>query len=306
MTTKSANKILIIDDDSDILDFLMDLLEGKISVSFASNGAQGIELAKLHKPDMILLDVMMPEMDGFEVCKRIKEDPEIKHIPIAFLTAQNDEKAITKGLELGAIDYITKPFDPDIVAAKVENFLKTIDEMRAVATPEAQRAGPQPGQPDRRGGGGGGYAWYTNSIPFESTDSDIKPDEAQPSYNLTEKDIQSVISESDNEQSTSSPSATSSDTASCGDLPKVKWWGNASHASIIAYVNVKNSGDWPSYIQKWERQLTKLREIFARGGTVIAPKVGTRLTGPSLSKYVSDVEKRVNITRCLAEKMQGS
>lgn len=400
MTDQIANKILVVDDDNDILDFMMDLLQDEISVSFASSGVKALELAKLHKPDLILLDVMMPEMDGFEVCRRLKADPAVAHIPVVFLTAKNDQDGIAKGLKLGAIDYIVKPFDPDLVATKIQNFLKQIAATRGAAKPvtatpgtmgpvvnrredaapvvdrRAAAPGPTvdrraqgPARPDRfpdqnandaflerraqgaarpdrfpKGGprqgglslmhaliiavviavaGGGGYAWYTHSmVPDGNTDTAAK---SNTNLGLTEKDIQDVIAESYDRSSdprTSNmpggepSSLTSKDiadqmqsntimstTASCGELPKVEWWGNASHASIIAYVNTKAGGDWENYIAKWERQLTKLRGIYARGGSVIAPKVGTRLSGPLLSKYVSQVEKRVQITRCIAEKI---
>jgi len=90
----------------------------------------------------------------------------------------------------------------------------------------------------------------------------------------------------------------------CGDIPKVPWWGNASREGIIAYVNDNNDGDWDVYITKWELQLLKLQDIHARGGTGITPKLGTRLNGPALAEYISQFEKRLDVSRCLARALQ--
>jgi len=355
MAPKDANKILVVDDDSDILDFLIELLQDEISVSFASDGPKALELAKLHNPDLILLDVMMPGMDGFEVCRRLKTDPDVKHIPVVFLTAKTDIKDVHEGLELGAVDYITKPFDPEIVVTKVQNLLKQITAIRtATALKEGEQAvpasaaAPEP-VADRRalgtaredrypkngetgkgmsltqflvvalllaGAAGAGYAWYSNtadekataaSVPTTNTAARTAPAEPAPSVDPPQQGSQVVSPETSSPTPTAPQTGTSSlplssapSTDTCGDIPKVPWWGNASHGSIIAYVNNRNDGDWNAYIAKWERQLAKLQGIHSKGGTVIAPKLGTRLKGPTLGKYITQVSDRVAATRCLA------
>ena len=368
MTMNSANKILIVDDDTVILDFLIDLLQDEISVSYTSDGTKALELAKLHKPDLILLDVMMPGMDGFEVCALLKADPETQHIPIVFLTGKTDAKDIAKGLELGAIDYITKPFDPELITTKINNMLKQISATRAAAKPAdgrnsaAERTSdrraegekrpdripkaapdgtqerrahgsarpdrfPKPAENPQSGmslkqflaialvgaiAGGGGYAWYSNTTDVPASDSvstaNTKPAAPTPANNkpisqqgLTEDDMQAVIAEAHDPSQKPSQERPPVSTDSCGELPSVPWWGNATHESIIRYVYNKNNGDWDSYIAKWERQLEKLGSIHAKGGAVIAPKLGTRLTEESLGKYVDQVEARIKVTRCLAK-----
>ncbi|MFC2152245.1 response regulator, partial [Bacteroidota bacterium] len=93
-------------------------------MEFATDGNQAFSWTKKKNFDLILLDIMMPEIDGFEVCKRLKADVATKNIPIIFLTAKTDTEAIAKGLEIGAVDYVTKPFDPVELIARVETHLK--------------------------------------------------------------------------------------------------------------------------------------------------------------------------------------
>ncbi len=104
--------ILIVDDEASARETLESILEGQgYQIEFAENGAQGLEKASQITPDVILLDVMMPGMDGFEVCRRIRKDPKLAEIPILMLTALDDRKSLITGLESGADDYITKPYD---------------------------------------------------------------------------------------------------------------------------------------------------------------------------------------------------
>ncbi len=117
-------KILIIDDTIEHIKILISLLEDMYDIHFAKNGSQGMELLPAVFPDLILLDIMMPGMDGFEVCKKIKETKQWKEIPIIFISAQGADKDETEGLKLGAIDFITKPFSPAIVKARIQNHLQ--------------------------------------------------------------------------------------------------------------------------------------------------------------------------------------
>ena len=109
------HKVLIVDDETLNIEFLQTLLNEEINVIFATSGEDALSIVQANRPDMILLDIMMPGMDGYEVCKRLKGNPETKDIPVIFVTAKTGPEEEARGLELGAIDYITKPFNPEIV-----------------------------------------------------------------------------------------------------------------------------------------------------------------------------------------------
>jgi DNA-binding response OmpR family regulator len=98
-------------------------LEG-YNVLVASNGEEGLNLARQEKPDLILLDLMLPKLDGYKVCRLLKFDERYKHIPILMLTAKTQEKDKILGKETGANEYITKPFDMDELMAKIKSYLK--------------------------------------------------------------------------------------------------------------------------------------------------------------------------------------
>lgn len=116
--------ILVIDDTPINIRILSELLVDCYEVLFSTNGADGLMRAQTEHPDLILLDIMMPGMDGYEVCRRLKADPATEAIPVIFVTALGQEADETKGLQIGAIDYITKPISPPIVKARVQNHLK--------------------------------------------------------------------------------------------------------------------------------------------------------------------------------------
>ncbi|MBI5471439.1 MAG: response regulator transcription factor [Ignavibacteriae bacterium] len=119
-----AKKILIVDDEKDILDMLKYNLEKEgYKVLMAHNGKKALEQAS-HVPDLVLLDVMMPEMDGWEVCKQFKRDRRTAHIPVIFLTAKGTEFDEVLGLELGADDYIVKPIAIRTLLARVKTVLR--------------------------------------------------------------------------------------------------------------------------------------------------------------------------------------
>lgn len=127
----SKETILIVDDESDLLDMIeYNLLKEGFSVLKAENGQEGINLARKNKPDLIILDIMMPKMTGIEVCRVLKADKELKDRPIIFLTARDDEKTELEGLNLGADDYLMKP----ISTAKLVSRIRTV--LRRVGTTE--------------------------------------------------------------------------------------------------------------------------------------------------------------------------
>ena len=118
-------KILVIEDEPDIQILIQMALEftGGYQVTVASTGKAGIDSARAAQPDLILLDAMMPGMDGFEVCRRLKGDPETAKIPVVFLTAKAQASEIEEGLRLGAAGYLTKPFDPLRLKIELEALL---------------------------------------------------------------------------------------------------------------------------------------------------------------------------------------
>ncbi|MFZ4547269.1 MAG: hybrid sensor histidine kinase/response regulator [Bacteroidales bacterium] len=115
--------ILVVDDQPTNIKVIASILGQKYSLSFANNGMNALKILEKSLPDLILLDIMMPEMDGFEVCKRIKENENTREIPIIFLTAKTDIADVIKGFNLGAVDYIIKPFNPVEMEVRVKNHL---------------------------------------------------------------------------------------------------------------------------------------------------------------------------------------
>ncbi|MCX6145813.1 MAG: response regulator [Candidatus Kapabacteria bacterium] len=122
-TSLNERRILIVDDTKENIDVLGGLLSN-YKRSVALNGMKALQIAKENKPDLILLDIMMPEMDGFEVCERLKADPDTRDIPVIFITAKNEVADEVRGLELGAVDFISKPISPPIVVSRVKNHLE--------------------------------------------------------------------------------------------------------------------------------------------------------------------------------------
>ncbi len=122
-------KILVVDDEVLNINILVDLLKSEYKMMVAKNGLQAIKAARSsNKPDLILLDIMMPEMDGYEVCTTLKADEATKDIPIIFVSAMNEASNETKGFELGAIDYMTKPISPTILKARVNTHLSLVQK----------------------------------------------------------------------------------------------------------------------------------------------------------------------------------
>ena len=119
----TEKRILIVDDTPTNIKVLIPILmdHGKFQINIANNGVDALKLLEKIVPDLILLDIMMPEMDGFETCKRIKETEHLKDIPIIFLTAKNETEDLAKGFGLGAADFVCKPFNSVELIARVKN-----------------------------------------------------------------------------------------------------------------------------------------------------------------------------------------
>jgi two-component system phosphate regulon response regulator PhoB len=121
----AKDKILVIDDEKDILDLVeYNLKQNGYKVSCIATGEEALESAITMKPDLILLDLMLPGVDGFDVCKELKSQPDTKDIPVIMLTAKSEDIDVVTGLELGADDYITKPFSPRVLIARVRAILR--------------------------------------------------------------------------------------------------------------------------------------------------------------------------------------
>jgi diguanylate cyclase (GGDEF)-like protein len=123
-------KVLVADDDAVNRDVLGELLKPEYTVLLAKNGAQALERAARHLPDLILLDVMMPDMDGYEVLRRLRADPLTAHIAVIFISGLDRPEDEANGLKMGAADYITKPFNPTVVMARVALHLQVVRQRR--------------------------------------------------------------------------------------------------------------------------------------------------------------------------------
>ncbi len=119
-----GSTILVVDDTEANIDVLLDALDETYEVKVALDGATALEQCREGPPDLILLDIMMPGMDGYEVFRRLQQEEALSEVPVIFVTALNDPVDERKGLELGAVDYITKPFNPSVVQARVRNHLE--------------------------------------------------------------------------------------------------------------------------------------------------------------------------------------
>ena len=122
--------LLIVDDEKHNRALLTEVLQGENRIILAKDGRQAIERAREHRPDLILLDVLMPEMDGYAVIRALKNDDQTRNIPVIFITALDSAGDEERGLELGAVDYISKPFNPAIVRVRIRNHLASVHQRR--------------------------------------------------------------------------------------------------------------------------------------------------------------------------------
>lgn len=124
-------RILVVDDVVDNIQVISEILRKDYKVGAATSGEKALKICAAEpQPDLVLLDVMMPEMNGFEVCKRLKADPQTQHITVIFLTALDQTMDIVRGFELGAVDYITKPVNPPVVKARVKTHVALIQSAK--------------------------------------------------------------------------------------------------------------------------------------------------------------------------------
>ncbi len=120
-----SGNILVVDDDEDILELVSyNLTKAGYKVAKATTGEEALKAARTKVPDLILLDIMLPGLDGFEVCNTLKRDPRTTNVPVIMLTARGEEPDVVAGLEMGADDYITKPFSPRVMLARIRAVLR--------------------------------------------------------------------------------------------------------------------------------------------------------------------------------------
>ncbi|ALA57151.1 response regulator transcription factor [Nitrospira moscoviensis] len=135
MSASSPKKILIVEDEKDILQLVKLYLEKEgFRTVTAMTGAEGLAQVKGERPDLVVLDLMLPELDGLEVCKRLRSHPDTAMLPIIMLTAKAEESDTIIGLELGADDYVTKPFSPKALVARVKALLRRVERTPAADT----------------------------------------------------------------------------------------------------------------------------------------------------------------------------
>ena len=124
--------ILVVDDTETNIDILLGLLDEKYDVLVAMDGESALEIADEEELDMVLLDIMMPGMDGYEVCEKLKANPKTHNIPIIFLTAKTDEDSIEKAYDVGGIDYVTKPFKPRELLMRIKTHLIYLETQKTL------------------------------------------------------------------------------------------------------------------------------------------------------------------------------
>jgi len=135
-------KILLVDDEPDILEILSYNLSSEgYSISTASNGVEAVKKAKKFLPDLIIMDVMMPEMDGIEACEKIRILPELRDTIITFLTARGEDYSQVAGFEAGADDYITKPIKPKVLVSKIKSLLRRLNDNSSKVNSEVVQIG---------------------------------------------------------------------------------------------------------------------------------------------------------------------
>ena len=140
--TNTSTKILLVDDEPDILEILSYNLSAEgYQISTASNGIEAVKKAKKHLPHLIIMDVMMPEMDGIEACEKIRTLPQLKDTIITFLTARGEDYSQVAGFEAGADDYITKPIKPKVLISKIKSLLRRLNDESSKVNSEVVHIG---------------------------------------------------------------------------------------------------------------------------------------------------------------------
>lgn len=132
----AQNTILVVEDNPDFQKLTRHILEQEgYKIFTASDGAQGLKFLEEWVPDMILLDIRLPDMDGYEICRIIRSNPRHGRVPIIMVTIESEVKNIVRGLKMGADDYIVKPFNPDELLARVRGLFRQVEKLKTGKTP---------------------------------------------------------------------------------------------------------------------------------------------------------------------------
>jgi CheY-like chemotaxis protein len=297
----STKKLLIVDDEEINIKLLASILDDKkITPLFATNGSDALAMARKEQPDLILLDVVMPDIDGYAVCKRLQADPATKGIPIIFLTAQRSAVDEAKGLALGAVDYIFKPYDPNIVRAKIQNQLSHMggsgkNGRDVGAWGFSQRAVAGAGIFVIAVGAAitGAFFFAGDSKFFQGLFGDGAPEATGPQPRLAEN--------ADQRLSVGLAAATI-----CGNIPLVDWWDYNTHVTVAIRVRSRFEGDWDAYINVWTARYDNLVGMFEDGAAARVVDTDVVLAGDELANYVSQMATRLEVTKCLAEEAQAA
>lgn len=203
-------KILIVEDHEQLRHYLGSLLEDRFSIGSAANGKAALDLINKELPDLIISDIMMPVMDGYQLCETIKTDEKMCHIPVILLTAKSSEQDVLGGLETGADDYITKPFTPDILLAKIDNLLKSRDRLKK---------------------------YYSQKVTLTSTDIEIEPHQEQ----FIRKAIEIIEQNLTNAQFTATVLAESLNMSQPTLYRRIKTFTGDNIATFIRSIRIKQA-----------------------------------------------------------------
>ncbi|MCG8614661.1 MAG: response regulator, partial [Desulfobacterales bacterium] len=132
MDTDTRPRVLVVDDEAQNLKVMKKFLSEDFSLFFSKTGPDALAIARENPPDLILLDIVMPDMNGLEVCAHLKSDPRTEKIPVIFVTARNDIDDEAHGFAAGGVDYITKPVNPAILSARIRTHLALYDQNRSL------------------------------------------------------------------------------------------------------------------------------------------------------------------------------
>ncbi len=312
-----THKVLIVDDEIINVELLSNLLRDEINVIYATSGEEALTISKSSKPDLVLLDISMPGLDGYQVCRALKEDPETEKMPVIFITAKDTEHEEAFGLELGAVDYITKPFSPQIVKSKVKNHLANLpgpEVASPAASDEPPSTKPSSGKRFALFGilagvvvlGIGGVL-FSEKFTGSPAEAPVKSDEKKPveakTKSVGKETVATLPPPQEEEKDTRSMAEVLGYgwvlKTKCGPIPDVKWWKFRTRENIAGYVTRQHKGDWKAYIEIWTVRLVKLQDIYQRGSTAITT-TGLALKGPELKVYIEQMRERLSVTRCLA------
>ena len=298
--TNIGKHILVVEDDEFVQELLAICLRDKgYKVSVAATGKETRLFFGKERPDLVLLDLTLPDADGLDLAGEIRA---FSSVPIMVLTARKGRYDRLTALGVGADDYLTKPCDPEEILLRVRNILN--------------RAGKQvPAAPPKGLGGTGAAAgvWPPGGTAAALAIAALAV--AVIGIIIGAKMFFAETPPPSPAAGAGSPSVGSGDTKAqsatallgiewvhnntCGQIPRVEWWGEVSHMKVLNYVNTRHGGDWRPYIEKWALQQVKMQDIHDRGSAAIT-KEGIRLGGAELKAYIEKISKRLSVVRCLA------